>query len=241
MARDVPSVIRREPHLIDLAIPIEPGVTRYRILGSQTLNGAYGNAHGVPGPAVPTTILEAQSGEYFRSPSVRRRRPSPIVEESFRNQTRIMFDIMDYQGPGNPLPVDDQPLFLRMQKFHVATGAFLPQGPILIVPAPGFFNTRYPSFSCSGSAPGILCQFGGVMPADALHIVFTAAVSAITFENLNAATSMMISFNKKMTTMELAGAGLFTHNGELDEILFGSPLNNVAINFSFAARFVNAG
>jgi len=240
MANEVPSVISRSPGLIDLAIPVEPGVQRYRIQGHRTLDDAYGPTYGVGGLG-PIDILDAEAQSFFRSPSVRNMRPARVVEESYRNQTRIQFDIMDYQSVANLLPNDKQALFLRMQKFHVATGAYLASGPILLVQPPGFFNTRFPSFTCAGSAPGVKAVAGSVLPIGAMHLMFTASVGEITIENLNPATSLMVSFNKDMVAMEIAGMFSITHKGGFNEILFASPLDGVATSFSFVAHLTNAG
>lgn len=240
MANEVPSVISRTPGLIDLGIPVEPGVQRYRIRGHQTLDDAYGPTNGVGGLG-SISILEADAQSYFRSPAIRKMQPPRVVEESYRNQTRIQFDIMDYQAPANLLPDDKETLFLRMEKFHVALAGYLAEGPILLIPAPGFFGTRFPSITCAGSAPGVQATAGDILPAGAMHLVFTASVGEITIENLNPATSLYVSFGKNMTAMEIAGMFSITHTGEFNEILFASPLTGTAITFSFVAKLVNAG
>jgi len=240
MANEVPNVISRVPGIIDLAIPVEPGVTRYRIRGHRTVNDAFGPTGGVAG-AGSIIILEAQSGSYFRSPSILRQKPARIVEESYRNQTRIQFDILDYKAPTNLLPNDEQFLFLRMEKFHVAPAAYLAQGPILVIPPPGFYNTRYPSITFGAKAPGNQALPGVIPPAGSMHLVFPYSVGEMTLENLNSSTGLLFSFGKNMPMMEVAGLVSITHTGEFSEVVFANPQNNVSLAFAFVVQIVNAG
>lgn len=237
----VPNVLLRSKNLIDLTIPVSPGVEAYRLKGSRNLNDAFGTAGGVVG-AGADLLFDVLTRSYFRSPSIERRNAG-VVEESFRDLTRIIFDLEDYQGPGNNLPLDNEILFLRTLEKHVATGAFpgTDEGPILVVPPRGFFGLKKPGLTLSGSAPGLQGMRGMFPPAGSMHLVLPAYAESITIMNLNPTNSLLISFGQGMPLMEITGLSSISPDGEFGEIFIVSPLNGSAVDFSIFAEIVNFG
>jgi hypothetical protein len=236
-----PNLIERFKNRISLAIAKNPQISSYRLRGASLLNDAYGNGHGVPGAVGgPDLITDVLAGEFFRSPTLARNRVG-VVEESFREQTRILLDIMDYQGPGNILPVDSDTLYLRLQDYDVALGGLTPLGPIFIIPPPGFFSMPYPTLTFAGDAPGVIATNGNPPPPDSMRIFLPNFAGSAEIHNLHPTNSLMVAFGDGQPMVQITGASFVTAPGNFNEIIIASPLNNSAVPFAVTAQITNYG
>jgi hypothetical protein len=158
------NIIERTKNFIDITIPVEEGVTSYRLLGHRTLMGAFGN-----NGADCVQFIQLRSGANFRSPALTRRGLGH-VDEVHRGVTRVRFDIEEFSGGGNVLPSDDEFLFLRVQELHSAVGAWRFVNPIFIIPPWNFFSSPQPVITVSGvtgaSKSGTLIEAAGNYPTD---------------------------------------------------------------------------
>lgn len=238
-----PNLIERFPRRISLSIADHPQISGYRLRGASTLNDAYGNGHGVPGAAPgPYLITDVLAGTFFRSPTLARNRVG-VVEESYREQTRILLDIMDYQGPAvvNLLPVDGDVLYLRLQDYDRALAGLTPLGPIFIIPPPGFFSMPHPILTFAGDAPGVVALNGAQPPPDSMRIFMPNFVGTAEIHNLHPTNSLMVSFGDGQPMVQITGASFVTAPGNFNEINIASPLNNAAIPFAVTAQITNYG
>lgn len=168
----VAEIVERTTRLIDIKLPKDPRVPQYRLWGAHTLDDAYGAPTGsaVTG-AGAVQILEVMRGEYIRTPGLVKR-GAGLVEESFRNMTRVKFDIEEFSDPG--LPQDDEFLFLRVQEYNLAQGDFGTVqgaidtgnpilGPIKVIPSAAYFGNPTAAITIAGTAPtNTGCVFGSI-------------------------------------------------------------------------------
>lgn len=228
----------RSSEMIDLAIPEKVGVTSYRLRTHYNLNDAYGPAFGVGGTGT-AVLVDVPTGTFLRSRSVALR--GVHAEESFRERTRIQINLADYYTPGSGIPLNNDMMFLRVQEYSTAAGAYLPEGPIKVIPPPGFFSVRFPSLTLSGKAPGVSALAGSIPPNGAMHLIFPRYVKHVFIFNLNPANSLMVSYGERMPMMEIAGLTAIDPEGEFNEVFLASPLAGSAIEFSIQAQVVNSG
>ena len=236
-----PNLIERFPGRISLSIARNPQISGYRLRGASILDDAYGNGHGVPGAAAgPFLITDVLAGDFFRSPTLARNRVG-AVEESFRDQTRILFDIMDYQAPANILPVDSDVLYLRLQEYDRALGGLTPLGPIFIIPPPGFFSMPLPTLTFGGNAPGVVAVNGRQPPPDSERIFLPNFAGSAEIHNLHPTNSLMVAFGDGQPMVQVTGASFVAVPGNFNEIIIASPLNNSAVPFAVTAQITNFG
>lgn len=155
--RDIPSIQYRSQGQINLTLPKAPGIDFYEVRGAARLNDAYGAVAGVPGFGA-NPMFRIPCGGDFRSKAIQMKR-LPAVEESQRGLSRAVYDPDDFATPivagATYLPSDEVTAYLRVAAFDRATNAFLPEGPILIVPPYDFFSTKEPIFTLTGVAPNL--------------------------------------------------------------------------------------
>lgn len=120
--RTCPGMMQRAPHLVHLCLRDTPEIAGYKLWGSHSVNGAYGDPvdSGVSGSGPEEMFLVPQGG-CFRSPSLRLSGRGQIVG-STKGQTHLAFDLDDYIGPGITLPPDEHWLFLRVQENRRSAG-----------------------------------------------------------------------------------------------------------------------
>lgn len=193
------NVIERSRRFIDFAIPVEAGISSYTILVAKLLNDAYAYTgavtNGVTAVAAADVLFNVPTGTSFRSPGIRQRRLGR-TDESQRGLTRIVFDIMDYFGPGNPnTPHDNNIAFFLVRPFSVASGALLEPTAIYVVPPPDFFCSPSPVVTLTGTAPNtgmgtvggdILAQVNVTtnLPPGAMNIVLPRMTHHVALRNL---------------------------------------------------------
>lgn len=221
--RDIPSIQYRGPNQVNLTIPVQPGVEFFELRGAARLNDAYGNVAGVPGfGALP--IMRVPNGGQARSKSIQNRR-LPAIEESGRRLSRIVFDPDDFATPFDPaasyLPPDDNSIFVRVAPFDPVAGAFLSEGPIMVVPPPDFFSTKEPVFTVTGVAPNLGIgafppNIPDVMPPDSLNFMLPAYNATLSVRNLDLALPLFVSFHPgvpptvlpPLTDLSMTGSGI---------------------------------
>lgn len=194
MMRNVINLVDRGPNYMDLMIRVDPSVSAYRLLLARTINDAYdltggAGTNGVFGVNAPFQYpVDIPTKATYRSDLIVQRGLGRL-DESIRGQTRIILDLSQYYGPANPsVPADYELLFLRVQEFNVATGAFGPPGPIVIIVPPQFFSSIPAGITLAGTAPNT-GSMAGTPPSDnAMWIVlprYCATSNVVNRDNTN--------------------------------------------------------
>ena len=232
--REIPTIQYRSENLITSVFPIREGVTKFNVNGAARLNDAYGDVAGVGGSGT-ITMFEAYSGMTYKSPSAMVRKQSTF-EETNRGLTRMIWDPDDFTTPVNPsggyIPKDDHTLFLRLSMFDDASGTYLPEGPIVIVPPYDFFSTKEPTFTVTGIAPNLDIgdfppNIPDVMLSTFMNFLLPAYSTTISIVNLDSTYPIFFSFHPGMPPSVLmpnqetglTGAGV-------PEIFIASPNGN---------------
>jgi len=244
------SLIERSKNFIDMSIPLEDGVTSYRLLGHRTLSGAFANDGGDC-----VQFIQIRSGSNFRSGRLTRKGLG-LVDEVHRGMTRVRFDIEEFSSGGNALPSDDECLFLRLQEFHQAVGDWAFVNPIYIIPPWNFFSNPNPILTVSGitgaAKAGTLATASGTYPTDydpssvgsgPIHFVLPRPCNSFSATNPNAATGdeeLFVSFGPNQIPMIV--------NTSSSDGLFGAFEKDVIVEdrsgglpFSFSFAIVNHG
>jgi hypothetical protein len=193
-----PRLIEHSVNFIDLALRNRAGVQAYRIGAANTLDTAF---------AGTTAMFTVRKGRSFRSITLRRNNRGR-TQESQRGLTRVMYDPEDYAG--GVIPHDNKATYLRVEEQNAA-GVFLPEGPILIVPPPGFFNTGRPSLTVRGTAPAVAPSADETPPVGALHFVLPRFSDHVTIHN-EGGVPLMVAFDDGLPEISIptgAPQGLF--------------------------------
>jgi len=231
----VPNVVERHPNYVDIYFKNDPNVSRYRIGGQRTLDGAWTGT---------TAMFELERNRTFRSRAVRQRRLG-ILSDSIRGTCRAIFDPMDYYDGGGgvapTLPNDQETLYMRVEEFRVALGAYAAAGPVLIVPAPGFYSMPNAQLTVAGTAPA---SAGGVNPGDpvsanAMHFVLPRLGLEINMTNLDAANDLYYSLGQDRPLSVLPAASGEYITGSFKEMLVEGGGGNV--QFSFNIKIATGG
>lgn len=234
--REIPGVQYRSPNMINMTLPIKEGSSKVKINGAARLNDAYGNVAGVGGFGT-ITLFESYGATGYRSPSVQSRR-LPNVEDSNQGLIRMVFDLDDFTTPEDPaasyIPTDDRTLYLRTQRYSDAMGAYLPEGPILIVPPYDFFSTKEPTFTVTAKAPNLgLGAFPAAIPdylgEGCMNFMLPAYNGTISLVNLAAdgGEPLFFTFHPGMPpSVLLAGKDVNMGGSGIPEIFIGAPNGN---------------
>lgn len=219
--REIPSVLYRSPNLVNMTLPILPGVPKIRVSGAARLNDAYGPVAGVPGGGT-IPMFEVLSGATYISPSLKARK-LPAVEDSNRGVTRMAFDLDDFatpaQAPGTSyLPSDDRTLFLRVETWNPTLGTWNPPGPILIIPPHDFFTTKEPVFTVTATAPDMATGawplgLPDFMPPTVLNFLLPAYNATVSIGNLDPGKVLLVSFHPGVPPTAILPASDITLTG----------------------------
>ncbi len=152
-------LIERHPGIVDLVIKSKPSVAAYRIGVALTLDAAY---------AGTTPIFDVKRGHGFRSKTLVRNQRSG-VRGGNRGLTRITYSPEDFVAA--TVPGDNQPAFLRVSTLNHA-GVVSPEGPILVVPPPGFFTSVRRNLILNGTAPSVPGLGSNLPPQDSMWVHF---------------------------------------------------------------------
>jgi len=172
-------LVERHPGVVDLAIKNRAGIASYVVSGALTLDAAY---------AGTTTMQTLLKGRSYRSRTLARNKRN-LVEESHRGMTRFSYDPNDYVSAS--LPSDAHMGFIRVAEVTVA-GTNLGEGPILVLPPPGYFTTGRSSLVVSGTAPNVAGLANNFPPPDAMIVDFPKFTDNVTVYN-DSAVSLYVS------------------------------------------------
>jgi hypothetical protein len=198
-------------------IPEEPNTSRYRFRGHKSLDGAFlGSAE----------MFEVLSGAHFVSPTPQSEGRTGAVEDSKRGQTRVLFDPNDYASHPS-LPPDSEMLFLRVEDFDIAAQAYLPPGPILLVPTVYQFGFQDSTITIYGTAPGVSAVPGDKPPATSLIFALPLFTTSVTIVNLDGVNSLLVSTNRGTPMVPIPADGVINiDTGSISEMAVASENGN---------------
>lgn len=210
--------IGRHQGVVDLAIFNNPTYRAFRVNGGMTLDDAF-NAS--------VAMMTVPVGQGYRSRTLRRSGKYG-VDDSSKGLTRIVFDPNDFASAS--LPGDDQVGFLRAQGIDHG-GVAQAEGPILVVPLPGFFSSENISLPVKGTAPSVAALANGYPPPDALWMRTPRVCGDVTVVNAEVApgSSLHVSLAGMPEfeipagttfTFKNAGAVLFSFRGQGGTVAF---------------------
>ncbi len=181
----VPNLTLRYSHQVELVMPHRPDLRGFQVSASDTLDGAFAGA---------TPMFEVRSGGTYRSPSIRARRLG-LTSETNRGLTRVLYDPEDFWAGGATLPNDYEQGYVRVAEVAV-DGTVGPQGPIYVVPPPGFLNTPRPALTLRGTAPSVTVPSNFLPPATAMHIVLPQFADNVRIQNLSTTDELLLAFGE---------------------------------------------
>lgn len=188
----VPNLLERSQGLIDLTLRHNADTVKYRILVHRNLDSCR--------TAPKAIISDIPQGYMYRSSTLVRKRLG-LTMDSNRGLTRFTFDLSDFADGGGgtapKVPLEEEIVYLRVQEFSRSANAYLPPGPILVIPPTGFFNIRNPLLQIGGTAPlTTTVSLGKPIPApdnatmaEQMHIVFPFYSQTNNIRNLEKGSS----------------------------------------------------
>lgn len=243
-----PLVVERAKNYASLYFLNQDGVLSYRLRASNTLNDAYVGANpsphnGVAGVNGTEILFEVNQGQFFRSHAIRQRGVG-LIDESYRNQTRLIYDPDEYYNPPTTtaVPPDKDIAYLRVQTATVASGgAYGTEGPILILQSPTFAVVPRPALSLYGTAPNVGAAPGVVPPPDAMEFRVPFYGDSLVVTNHDAGIPLLISMGRDIPMMQVDTQQNWTHtSGQKDSLvvagLGGNPNFSVLISTVQGAR-----
>lgn len=237
-------VLERTTHLVHLYLPNDPQVVGVQFWGAVTINDAYGNpaASGVGG-AGPSAWATVARGDFFRSPTLRRKGLAAIPENR-KGTTQVAFDPDDFTvaGMGATLPLEQQWLHMRVQENRNGVGllnlAGNPADPVLgaIYPVPpaAVYGLMAPTFTTQATAPSATGCTAGLPPffdedlASAaprpLYLVFSTPLVELCLENLDGVKDLLLSFGPGQPMMTVpAGKKTELFSGQTKAMVIACP------------------
>jgi len=163
-------LIERHPGVVDLAVSNNPVYSSYTIGAASTLDLAF---------AGTTPLVTVRRGRTYRSPTLQRNRIN-MVGESNRGLTRVSYDPKDFASA--TVPGDSDISFVRIAPVDNA-GVTLPEGPILVVPPPGYWTAGRANLTLNGTAPSVAGQANLLPPAGTMLVDLPKFATNITIYN----------------------------------------------------------
>ena len=218
-------LIERHKGVVDLMVRNRPGIASFVFGAALTLDDAY---------AGTTTMFTILNGSTFRSITLRRNKINR-VEETFHGQTRASYDPNDYASA--TIPGDSDISFVRVAEVDLG-GNNLGEGPILVVPPPGFFRSGRSNLVLNGSAPNVVGLDSNLPPPDTMWIDFPRFSDEITIYNDDGANSLFVSFGQGLQEVEIefSESMTFTKAGATEILIRGE---GGAVDFRIVAALVN--
>lgn len=218
-----PNILDRKVNVVELSIPVKPGVSKYRLRGHKTLDGAFVGT---------VAMMEAESGIQTRSPGLRVSGRNRTMGETIRGYTRIALDPDEFTALSPSLPTDRETLFLRVEDFDLALGGYLPPGQILIVPPADYFGVQNSTISLFGTAPGLSALPGEYPPLGAMSFGLPLYSTSGEITNLDGADALLVSFGEGQLMASIPAGGSFPiDDGSVIEVFLASASGN-PIEFS---------
>lgn len=203
-------LVERHAGVVDLAVRNNPSYVSFRLGGAVSLDAAF---------AGTTQMVDVLVGRDFRSRTLRKNRIN-WVEERNRSLTRITVDPNDYASA--TIPGDGTIAFYRVQGID-STGTAAPEGPILVVPPPGFFVSGRRDLILNGTAPSVAGLANNQPPPGAMQVDLPEFADRIIiyndggaplFVSLGAGTQELEIANGESHTFVQAGASLLSLRGD---------------------------
>jgi hypothetical protein len=194
-----PNLTHRSSRQVELVLPHRRDLLAFEIGAAHNLDTAFAGS---------TAMFRVISGGSFRSRSIRRRRLG-LTQESTRGLSRVVYDPEDFWTAGGTLPHDADISFLRAAEV-APDGTAKPEGPILVVPPPGFFSSPRPALSVQGTAPSVTLTTTRLPPDDAMHIVLPKFADNLHLRNLSATDPLLFSFSKGQPLISLGVSAIDT-------------------------------
>jgi hypothetical protein len=197
-----PRLIERHTGIIDLVIPNKANALSYSVGSGNTLDNTFAGS---------TFMFTVTMGGSFRSPTLKRNKKNR-VEESNLGLTRLAVDLGDYASAS--IPGDGATSYFRVSEIdHVGNTG--PEGPILVVPPPGFFSFGRKVLPLFGTAPNVAAGPTFIPPVGAMNFVLPKFTDNITINNDSAADSLWVSFSPGMQELEIkfGERAFFTETG----------------------------
>jgi len=192
----VPRLTERYDRRVELVVPNNPMVSAFRFGAANTLDLAF---------AGTTVMFDLPNQGTYRSRYIRRKQWG-LTQYHNRGISRALYDPEDF-WPLAPatMPHDKDISFLRVRQVNNA-GVVSPEGPIFVVPPPGFFSTARPVLTLAGTAPQVAPTAAGLPPVGSMHAYLPRYFDYATIIN-NGAASIWVSFNEGLPEIEV-GAGI---------------------------------
>jgi hypothetical protein len=224
----VPRLTTHSPGFVELVMRNSADVSAYRLRAANTLDLAF---------TTSTEMVTVARGTTYKSRTLRQKRLGTSIYTN-RGLTFVQYDPEDFWVGGGNLPHDADTAYLVVEEQNAA-GVFRPEGPILVIPPPGFFTTTRPALIVAGSAPNVAASPTGIPPAGALHFVLPRFADSTTVTNSDAATSLYISFGENSAEMEiLYGQSVLLPDGAVSDVFIRG--GGAAVTFSIFFAIVNA-
>lgn len=224
----VPRLTMHSPGFVELVMRNSADVSAFRLRAANTLNLAF---------TTSTEMVTVARGATYRSRTIRQKRWGSSVYTT-RGLTFVQYDPEDFWVAGGNLPHDGNTSYLVVEEQNAA-GVFRPEGPILIIPPPGFFSTTRPNLIVSGTAPSVAATTTGVPPEGALRFVLPRFADSTTITNSDGANSLFIAFGESSAEMEiLFGQTVLLPDGAVSEVFIRGA--GGAVDFTIFFAIVNA-
>lgn len=217
----LPKITKRMEHMVEITLPVDPQVSRYRFLAHRVLDTCR---------TAPIELFQVNSGEHLVSPSLQRYRGSRWADTNTVGQTIARFDLDDYYNPTDPaklgLPHDGETMYLVVDEFDIAANAWVNRSPILVVQDPTLFALQGPFLALYGTAPNIGAVTPGEPPVPGfLHFHVPGAARGLVLRNLSANT-MYAALSPHQAVFPIpANSSVETTLGMTDQWLLASSAN----------------
>jgi hypothetical protein len=223
----VPRLTYRYDRFTELLIRNRPGVRAYQVGAADTMNNAFAGSN---------VLFTVDVGRFYQSKSIRHRKLGRN-DNSTLALTICHLDFEDFWQAGGSYPHDADVAFVRVQEVDAA-GNVGPEGPILIVPPPGFFVTTRPNLTVSATAPNVAALTTNLPPPGVLRFVLPRFADAVTVANTSG-NSLFISFHPGLPEFEVASNSSFTlPDAAVSEVFVRG--NGAAVPFTMYFAIVNA-
>ena len=185
-----PRLVERHTGIIDLVIPNKANALFYSVGSGNTLDNTFAGS---------TFMFTVTMGGSFRSPTLKRNKKNR-VEESNLGLTRLAVDLGDYASAN--IPGDGATSYFRVSEIdHVGNTG--PEGPILVVPPPGFFSFGRKVLPLSGTAPNVASGPTFISPVGAMNFVLPKFADNVFINNDSAGDSLWVAFSPGMQELEI--------------------------------------
>jgi hypothetical protein len=214
----------RYERLIELVFRNDPDVSAYIVGAANTVDAAF---------AGTTTMFTVSKGATYRSKTIRRKGWGRTQYHN-RGLTRVHYDPEDFWTSGSTLPHDKHQSYIRVAEIS-AGGTTRPEGPIFVIPPPGWATNPRPTLTIAGTAPAVAASPILVPPPGAMHVVVPRFTDFVRVRNLDGANDLFVSFSEGMPEVLIpAGESQIFYDGADSEIYLRGGGGAIAFDATFA-------